>query len=287
MLSPEQVARFKADGFIKGGRVVDDATVEALREELARVLAQKGDPAVKQPVSVTNLTQKADAPIWQIVNIWEASQPYRQLISNPRICEEVAQLTDATQLRVWHDQIQYKPAENGGVNGWHQDSPLWANILTKTTEVSAWVALDDVDESNGCMSMVPGSYHWGPQISYLFTVKGFDKLPKEFEGHPVEVRLCPVKKGEVHYHHALTWHGSHANASNRPRRAIAIHYMTQDTLYDPADNHPWGNHPMKQFAKHLSHGQRFEGEHFPLTWERAAPALGNGAASAVGAGAGR
>ncbi len=36
--------------------------------------------------------------------------------------------------------------------------------------------------------------------------------------------------------------------------------MTQDTCYDAS-----GGHLMNQFAKHLSHGQKFEGEHFPLT----------------------
>lgn len=39
---------------------------------------------------------------------------------------------------------------------WHQDAPYWP-IVAPMTEVTAWVALDDADEDNGCMSMVPGS----------------------------------------------------------------------------------------------------------------------------------
>jgi len=39
----------------------------------------------------------------------------------------------------------------------------------------------------------------------------------------LEMVLRPVAKGEVHYHHSLTWHGSHQNTSMRPRRAVAIH----------------------------------------------------------------
>ncbi len=204
MLTAEQVARFQADGFVKGGRVIDDATVETLRNELARVIEQQGDPKVKQPVFAAIWLSNPATPIWQIVNIWEASEPFRQLLYNPQVCAEVAQLTDATEPCVWHDQIQYKPAETGGVNMWHQDSPLWPNLLSKTTEVSAWVALDDVDPGNGCMSMVPGSYLWGPHMDWLREIKAFDAVPKEFDGHRVEVRLCPVKKGEVHFHHALT-----------------------------------------------------------------------------------
>ena len=108
--------------------------------------------------------------MWQIVNIWEASEPFFKLIHNPTIVEEMAQLTQAKVLRIWHDQIQYKPAQTGGVNMWHQDAPLWP-ILAPMTEVTAWVALDDVDEENGCMSMVPGSHLWGDHMSDLAKLK--------------------------------------------------------------------------------------------------------------------
>ena len=74
---------------------------------------------------------------------------------------------------------------------------------------------------------------------------------------------CPVKKGEVHYHHALTWHGSHANTSGRPRRAIALHYMTGDTRYVAS-----GEHPMKPFVE-VGDGEVLQGETFPLVREKA------------------
>ncbi len=99
-------------------------------------------------------------------------------------------------------------------------------------------------------------------------------MPKEFHGHPVEVRLCPVKKGEVHYHHALTWHGSKSNLSAHDRRAIAIHYMTQDTLYDGAYAAAGHVCAISPFIGHLKHGQMVEGEHFPLVWERTPAAVG-------------
>ncbi len=159
MLTAEQVARFKTDGFVKGGRVVDDQTLEVLRSELARVMAQQNDPKVKQPVNIANYSGNKDSPIWQIIGMSEASEPFLQLQYNKQICEEVAQITGAEQLRIWHDQIQTKPP-NGAVNMWHQDSLYWPLLMPKTTQVSAWVALDDADETNGCMSMVVGSHLW-------------------------------------------------------------------------------------------------------------------------------
>lgn len=265
MLTADQAAQFHRDGYLRGAKVLDDAFVDRLRDELARVLEQRHRTDVKQPVLLRDLRtgekEESDSPIWQIVNIWEASDAYRELIFHPRATEEVAQLTGANELRVWHDQIQFKPAGKGGVNMWHQDWPYW-DLLSQPAQVTAWFALDDVDADNGCMSMVPGSHKWGDQIEFLHKIKRFEDMPREFNGRPIEVRLCPAKKGEVHYHHGLTWHGSQANVSERPRRAIAVHYMTENTCYLP------GQHPMNQFTGHLARGQKIEGEHFPLVWQR-------------------
>lgn len=262
MLTPAQVSEFKTQGYLRGATVLTDEQVEVLRSEVERVIEQRDRPDVKQPVMCHNFTKNEAAPLWQIVNIWEASAPYAELTRNPTICEEMAQLTGASALRIWHDQIQYKPADNGGVNMWHQDAPLWP-IIAPMTEVTAWVALDDVDVDNGCMSMVPGSHLWGDHMAMMRDWKDFEKdVPAEFEGHAVTVKKCPVKKGEVHYHHSLTWHGSHANKSGRNRRAIALHFMTEETHFVAS-----GEHPMKPFVT-VADGELLQGEHFPLVWER-------------------
>lgn len=261
MLTQEQVARFESKGFLKGSRVLDDAEVEELCAEMLRVIENQ-HTLERRPVRIVNLSGKAESPVWQIVNIWQASEPFRALVHNPVIAHELAQLTGARELRLWHDQIQYKPAQVGGVNMWHQDAPYWPPLTPKDQQITAWVALDDVDEENGCMSMVPGSHRWGDQIAFLHGIKDFREMPAEFEGHPLTTESCPVGKGEVHYHHSLTWHGSHANTSGRPRRAIALHYMTGDTRYVAG-----GGHPMNPFIE-VAPGEPLRGEHFPLVYPR-------------------
>lgn len=262
MLTPQQVAEFKSVGYLRGAKVISDAQVDVLRGEIERVINERERKDIPQPVLCHNFTGDETAPVWQIVNIWEASKPFGELIRNAQIGEEIAQLTGASDLRIWHDQIQYKPASRGGVNMWHQDAPLWP-IIAPMTEVTAWVALDDVDVDNGCMSMVPGSHLWGDHMAHLATWKDYEKdVPKEFQGHPVTVKKCPVAKGEVHFHHALTWHGSHANTSGRPRRAIALHFMTNETRYVES-----GHHCMKPFVE-VRDGEVMRGAHFPHVWSK-------------------
>jgi ectoine hydroxylase-related dioxygenase (phytanoyl-CoA dioxygenase family) len=262
MLSQQQIDFFKANGFVNGGKVLSDDEVEVLRDEVMRVIEEREQTDITQPILVRNLSRTDDAPVWQIVNIWMASPPFKTLISHPKITEGLAQLTNASELRIWHDQIQYKPPQKGGVNMWHQDAPYWP-IIAPMTEVTGWVALDDADETNGCMSMVPGSHLWGDNIDFLHTLKSYEDMPNEFDGHEIKVMRCPVQKGEVHHHHALTWHGSHANTSGRPRRAIALHYMTQDTRYVAS-----GQHVMKPYVE-VEDGALLKGKYFPKVYPTA------------------
>jgi ectoine hydroxylase-related dioxygenase (phytanoyl-CoA dioxygenase family) len=145
---------------------------------------------------------------------------------------------------------------------WHQDSPYWPILQPKDVQLTAWVALDDAFEDNGCMSMVPGSHRWGDHGQIFGRMPGFDALPDSFEGHEVKTQLCPVEKGRVHFHHPLTWHGSHANTSGRPRRAIALHFMTERAVF-----HAAGSHPMKPFVESAD-GETVRGAHFPLVWKK-------------------
>ena len=267
MLSNEQIQNFRKDGFVKGSRVLSDEQVEVLRAETLRVIDDHENnlDRDRKPVHVVNLTGNPEAKVWQILNIWEGSQAFEDFaLFNPNIIEEVAQLMvaemDAHEIRLFHDQIQFKPAQIGGVNMWHQDSPYWPVLTPKDVQVTAWVALDDVDEENGCMSMVPGSHRWGDKVAYLHSLKEFEGMPDSFEGHDVRVVTCPVEIGTVHFHHPLTWHGSAANKSGRPRRAIALHFMTERALHNGA-----GGHAMKHFVE-AAPGEKVVGAHFPLVW---------------------
>ncbi len=194
MLSSQQIEQFHENGFLNGGQVLTDEEVEALRAEVMRVIDDRERTDIPQPVHVRNMSRDDSLAVWQIVNIWQASEPFHQLISRDDITTGIAQLTGAGELRIWHDQIQYKPPKTGGTTHWHQDAPLWP-IIRPMTEVTAWVALDDADESNGCMSMVRGSHEWGNNIDYLKQLEAINAMPTEHEGRPLRVASCPVKKG--------------------------------------------------------------------------------------------
>lgn len=266
MLSEQQVQTFHEQGFLLGPRVLSDEQVDLLRGEIERVIANADRAGVPQPAMLRNMGDE-ERPVWQIVNIWQASEPFEQLMRDESVVGMIAQLMDEPRaVRMWHDQIQYKPAQKGGVNWWHQDSIYWPVMREKDRQVTAWVALDDVDADNGCMSMVAGSHRWGDQIAHLHRMrdelglKNYLDLNVDHRGEPVALHTCPVRAGHVHFHHALTWHGSQANTSGRPRRAIALHYMSDPVSFDAS-----GDHPLKRMID-AQDNEPIRGDAFPVVW---------------------
>jgi phytanoyl-CoA hydroxylase len=278
MLSRQQIEDFNRDGYLDGGNVLDHDEIGELRDELARVIGESREPATatssRKPVAVRNLGTDPD-PIVHVVNIWQGSEAFERLIYNPIIVKTISQLCPSPDLIMYHDQVVYKPPQHGGVVGWHQDAPYWT-VVQPTTPVSAWVALDDVDDDNGAMWMVPGSHRWGDASNYLRRLqkedfyrpgaRGFEP-PAEAPLRGLEPKLRKVGAGGVIYHHAWTWHGSNINRCDRPRRAVAIHYVTGEAVFNAR-----GEHDVKHLIS-LNDGEpmRRAGASFPIVCQGGDP----------------
>jgi ectoine hydroxylase-related dioxygenase (phytanoyl-CoA dioxygenase family) len=261
MLSQQQIAEFRERGFLKAGRVQDDARTLTLRRRLDDVLDGRSSA---QPEAKRNLLGTEEQVVIQVVNIWEADDLFREQLYNPTVCEMACELIGTDVLRVWHDQAQYKPPRIGGPTYWHQDHPYWP-IIQPADLVSAWLALEDATVENGCMSMVPRSHLWGPHKGGTVGTTA-DYLP-DYDGtlipeaESVEVVPCEVKAGEVMFHHCLTWHGGPPNRSEKGRPALAIHYMPGYTRYVPNGAH------LIQHRVSVQPGEILEGEYFPTVWD--------------------
>ncbi len=117
----------------------------------------------------------------------------------------------------------------------HQDVTLVDERLF--TSYSIWVALDDVDSSNGCLKVLTGShrYHLGirPNPSYPWR---FRNVVDRIEGDMISV---PLRKGEaLIFSHALI-HSSGANLTDRPRVAavIALYPAGAELFHYQLDSH--------------------------------------------------
>ena len=165
----------------------------------------------------------------KIDNAWWADPDLAALATDARLGEIATALLGASSVRLWQDQLLYKPP--GGPSettiGWHQDWASWDTVASHAAFVTAWVAFDDVDDDNGAMQIIPASHTWGlvPGASNFFGTDRDAQLARLGDGRAVESRSIVMRAGQVSFHHPLTFHGSGPNTSDRMRRSLAIHFV--------------------------------------------------------------
>jgi hypothetical protein len=161
-----------------------------------------------------------------------------RLVAYPLIGATAAALAGSPGIRLWHDQLLYKPVDGAGAPanvGWHTDRQYWLSCESDEM-LTAWVGFHDVDEAGGSVSFMDGSHRWD--------VTGLDFFSQDLaalarrltrQGHRIAPRPTRMRRGQVSFHHCRTVHGSGPNTGDQPRRSIAIHLQ-------PADNR-WRRYP--------------------------------------------
>jgi len=124
-----------------------------------------------------------------------------------------------------------KPARVGGVTPPHQDGFYF--MLEPNEAITLWLALDDVDEENGCIRYVRGSQHDGMRPHERSNVVGFSQgLPDYSEQDRAREEPIRARPGDLFAHHSMTIHRADANPSDRARSALGFVYFADSATED-------------------------------------------------------
>lgn len=258
---------FEENGFWVSPKIFSDAQLEKIIEHQDRIyqgVFETGRTPVcnwLEGIDNPRALRKTDNSHWSDLTL-------RTVATDPTIGAIAAKLMNANIIRLWHDQLLYKPGRGTGKEmanvGWHQDFVYWQNCMEPTL-VTAWVAFTDVDLSNGCMQAVPRSHKWGLVNVNNFFEQNLEKQQAEIELPENEVfKPAPLvmRAGQVSFHHSLTIHGSGANVTDMPRRSMAVHLMTGDTRYRHT---PKSSHFNAQILNG-NEGDLYEGDSWPILY---------------------
>ena len=207
-LTPEQVAAFNRDGYLKPLRIFDSAEMAEIRayfdDLLARTIAAGGN---SYSISTAHL---------RYGRVYD-------LLTHPRIVACVRDLLGEDVIG-WGSHFFCKMPGDGKRVSWHQDASYWP--LTPSKAVTAWLAIDDATVENACMRYIPGTHRLG-HLTYTLAeddetnVLNQTVVGAEGMGEPVNVELAA---GEMSLHSDLLLHGSEANQSNRRRCGLTLRY---------------------------------------------------------------
>jgi ectoine hydroxylase-related dioxygenase (phytanoyl-CoA dioxygenase family) len=152
----------------------------------------------------------------------EVGRVARGLMLDPRLHALLRALLGEEPVAV-QSMFYFKPPGARG-QGFHQDN-FYLKVRPGTC-VAAWIALDEADEENGGMVVVPGTADMQivcPQRADERTFFTTEHIPTPAGMREESIRL---RAGDVLFFNGALVHGSYPNRSkDRFRRALIFHYV--------------------------------------------------------------
>ena len=261
LLSGDQLAFLRKNGFVAVPRITSDEEVGELRQIIAHLFGTKAGHAQGAHFNFAGAEEDPDAPnIPQIVGPQNFA---RELARSEfrRNATALARQILGPQARFHTDHTLMKPPVDGAATPWHQDE-AFKDPRFDYQEVSLWMPLQPVDGLNGCMAFIPGSHERGvlphrtpnddARVHAIECYEGFDAS---------EAVPCPLPAGGCTVHFGRTLHGAGPNRSNAPRYAYVLIFNVPPVANVDGKSFPWLQNKntarMQRSKEWMQHGGKF------------------------------
>ncbi|HWL44456.1 MAG TPA: phytanoyl-CoA dioxygenase family protein [Ilumatobacter sp.] len=246
MLTDEQVARFRRDGFLLLAGAIQTSELARLQRASARIVEaavafgrdldrQRPIPTGVHDIPVDMAVYRdpgylyaADGDGRRVFRraewLWQDDPVFALTTANPTILNAVWQLLE-TPFAPTTESLVVKLPEAGAAVPWHRDvelAAIQAGGGDPCHDFTIDIYLDPSTPDNGCLWAIPGS-HLG--------------LPESVEPNDwgrTDAVLVPLEPGDVLVHATGLLHGSPPNLSSDTRRTFYIHYRGPSGLSAPS-----------------------------------------------------
>lgn len=228
-LTPEQIDRFRGDGFIKLKNVFTTEELAFYSDAVTRLVMDL-NPRKGIPMEDRNTYAKA---FIQVGNLWTKSDVVKRFSFSQRLARIVSDLLGTAGVRMWHDQALYKEP-SGGFTPWHVDQQYWPMASDKC--VTAWIPLQATPIEMGPLCFARGSHRKDIARDMAISDDSENVIQAAVEQERLEQVYEPFDLGEVSFHYGWTLHRAGPNTTDRPRAVHTVIYMDKDmTLAEPAN----------------------------------------------------
>ena len=276
VVTPEGLARFRADGFLALEGVFDDAACDALRTRAAELVEDFDADSHRSIFTTDEQARRTDdyfldsaerihfffeaeafdeqgrlrqAKAQSINKIGHALHDLDPVFAAFSRAPAVAALVAAAGLPepvLLQSMLIFKQPRIGGAVTCHQDSTFLHTVPERV--LGLWVALEDATIDNGCLWVLPGGHREGLRSRFVRRERATHTVvldPSPWD----ESKLVPVpaKKGTVILLDGLVPHASHANRSAVSRQAYTLHLISARDAY-PDSNWLQRTTPARGFA---------------------------------------
>jgi ectoine hydroxylase-related dioxygenase (phytanoyl-CoA dioxygenase family) len=230
----DDVAAYRRHGFWISDLIVPDDVLDAAERGMERFHAGARDHHIADGLEALGWTAADGNGLRKNDYASLHEDALMALVRTPAIAATAARLAGASSIRLWHDQLLYKPVDDPSrpANiGWHTDRQYWESC-TSVEMLTAWVPFHDVDEAAGTITFLDGSHAWDHAgLDFGASDLAAQEAQLQAEGRTLRKVPATLKRGQVSFHHCLTIHGSGPNRSSAPRRSLAIHLQPGDNRH--------------------------------------------------------
>ena len=221
-----QKKQYREEGFFILDRVIPEDWLQTIRKECSECISAQEAEMDRQKTDVLNLSRR-NSRYFVFLAYKERPQLGKFIFSD--LMEEICKATVGNTAYLFWEQFVVKGTDKKGAEfGWHQDSGYVDR--SHTPYVNAWIPLDDVNEENGTIYLLPYA-RAGTKVKVEHKpVPGSSDRIGYFGKDPGIPAI--IKAGSIAVFSSVTFHRSGANSTKNMRRAYAIQF-SPEIIYEP------------------------------------------------------
>ncbi|MFC4700411.1 phytanoyl-CoA dioxygenase family protein [Glaciecola siphonariae] len=232
VITEENIRFYAQSGYLIAPDALLPSNIEALNEDIVDILrGKRGEIEGLATVQANDSDDIACIRRYAAIHFpHKLSNLIKDFAKHPKIIE-VLRATVSQNLKCLQSMFFVKaPGKKG--QAWHQDEYF---IPTRDKSLTgAWLALDDANEENGCLWLIPGSHKDGVirrRIENTNAAFADTEVADIYPYEPSDFVKVEVKKGAIVFFNGYLLHMSLQNTSkNCFRRALVFHYSSAQTM---------------------------------------------------------
>jgi phytanoyl-CoA hydroxylase len=235
-LTVDQIAKYKEDGFIiiKGG--CSDDLIHVFNAHIHAIRSSDDMPGWAVPRKKggqESVIDEKDRFSIRLFNPHLHDGFSLQMMKLPIVRGSLAQLLGAEAVGVQSMYFYKEPGSPGQAA--HQDYFYIRN--EPNTLTAAWIAMEQVNEENGCLWVIPGSHKLGMlPHGAVKNLQEHEAWTDEVEGIDLQKEIPVIlDQGDILLFDSLLIHSSTRNRSDRWRRSYVCHYLRHDSTIERVD----------------------------------------------------
>lgn len=228
VLNSDDVTFYEQQGYLVVPDVLTDGELGPIRSELKQLLADASGVCENDEVYDLEDDHTRAAPRVRRIKAPAAVMPsVAALVRHPILVEILGQLLGPA-VRFHESKLNLKVAGGGSAVEWHQDWAFYPH--TNDDLLAVGVLLDDIDETNGPLMVVPRSHRGVIHDHHAngFFCGAIDPLASTVD-FSTAVSLVGTA-GSLTFHHVRAVHGSAPNRSDHSRNLLLFQFAAVDAF---------------------------------------------------------